>query len=81
MFEFGMSKIWDMDLMRLEILGIHSHDISVIVESRSDNQHFKFRIHASSTQLIEVLHFICKGRGSNPGHSTSLQLNCVSSSH
>jgi len=27
------------------------------------------------------LHFMCRGQCLNPGHSTSLQLNCVSSSH
>ena len=33
------------------------------------------------TQLVGILHFMCRGQCLNPGHSTSLQLNCVSSSH
>jgi len=39
----------------------------------------KILIIVSLTQMIEISHFICRGRGSNPEHITSPQFNCVSS--
>ena len=37
-------------------------------------------ISMSLAQLVGILHIICRGRGLNPGHPTSPQFNCVSSS-
>jgi len=45
------------------------------------NHNFVYRINifVSLAQLVGILHFIGRGRCSNPGHPTSSQLNCVSS--